>query len=113
MLGAAAATDERSASSNSGPNPSTVHAATPNEAASAAKSGTDQIDAEQLVTRAALVETSFGGAGMSQFWVIIRSRSLPTTSTTSASSHNSPIGLACGGPGTAQGWCGGSRPRAA
>jgi hypothetical protein len=50
---------------------------------------------------------------MSQFWVIIRSRSLPTTSTTSASSHNSPIGLACGGPGTAQGWCGGSRPRAA
>jgi hypothetical protein len=50
-----------------------------------------------------LMLISFGGWGSSQFWVITPSKSVPIATTTSASSHRSPTGLAWIGPGMQQG----------
>src|SRR4051795_5809909 len=51
-----------------------------------------------------LIATSRGGAGIRQFWVIVPSRSLPTATTRSASSHSAPISGTCGGSPSRSGW---------
>ena len=108
---AAAISSSRARSGSLGDSSLSAPASASTPASASATTSTSGAQFFAASVSSAFTAISAAGRGMRQFWVIIASRSLPTASTTSASSHSAPTSGTWTGPATAQGCSGGTIPR--